>query len=40
MPTDDPFVPMFVKEFRAPEPLPPACHVHYRARNGSRRPAT
>ncbi|MDM4778129.1 polyketide synthase dehydratase domain-containing protein, partial [Micromonospora sp. b486] len=28
MPTDDPFVPMFVKEFRAPEPLPPACHVH------------
>ncbi|WP_431874894.1 SDR family NAD(P)-dependent oxidoreductase [Micromonospora marina] len=28
MPTDDPFVPMFVKEFRAPEPLPPVCHVH------------
>ncbi|MFG1935976.1 SDR family NAD(P)-dependent oxidoreductase [Micromonospora tulbaghiae] len=28
MPTDDPFVPMFVREFRAPEALPPTCHVH------------
>ncbi|WP_434739716.1 SDR family NAD(P)-dependent oxidoreductase [Micromonospora sp. SH-82] len=28
MPTDDPFVPMFVRELRAPEPLPATCYVH------------
>ncbi|XVV00822.1 SDR family NAD(P)-dependent oxidoreductase [Actinosynnema sp. CA-248983] len=28
MPTDDPFVPMFVRELRAPEPLPETCYVH------------
>ncbi|MBB5953773.1 acyl transferase domain-containing protein/pimeloyl-ACP methyl ester carboxylesterase/nucleoside-diphosphate-sugar epimerase/SAM-dependent methyltransferase [Saccharothrix tamanrassetensis] len=28
MPTDDPFVPMFVRELRAPSPLPETCYVH------------
>ncbi|WP_308258573.1 SDR family NAD(P)-dependent oxidoreductase [Saccharothrix obliqua] len=28
MPTDDPFVPMFVRELRAPQPLPAQCLVH------------
>ncbi|MEU6153492.1 SDR family NAD(P)-dependent oxidoreductase [Actinosynnema sp. NPDC047251] len=31
MPTDDPFVPMFVRELRAPEPLPETCLVHVAA---------